>query len=56
MKSKYVVTLLLITQLRASDSFRLALPGYQYSFPRDHFSHLEFQTEWWYYTGNLHTS
>lgn len=36
--------------------FRLALPGYHYEFPRDHFNHPEFQTEWWYYTGNLHAS
>src|SRR5215471_17313277 len=33
--------------------YRLALPGYHYEFPRDHFNHPEFQTEWWYYTGNL---
>lgn len=30
-----------------------ARAGYQYSFPRDHFAHNNFQTEWWYYTGNL---
>ncbi len=36
--------------------YRLALPGYRYEFPRDHFSHPEFQTEWWYYTGNLHSA
>ena len=30
-----------------------ALPGYRYEFPRDHFSHPQYQTEWWYYTGNL---
>lgn len=35
------------------DKFRLALPGYEYSFPRDHRSHPDFQTEWWYYTGHL---
>jgi predicted secreted hydrolase len=35
-------------------AFRLALPGYHYEFPRDHFNHPEFQTEWWYYTGNVH--
>jgi predicted secreted hydrolase len=29
------------------------LPGYRYEFPRDHFNHPGFQTEWWYYTGNL---
>jgi predicted secreted hydrolase len=34
--------------------FRLAVPGYQFQFPRDHFDHPEFRTEWWYYTGNLH--
>ena len=33
--------------------YRKALPGYRYEFPRDHFNHPEFQTEWWYYTGNL---
>ncbi len=36
-------------------AYRLALPGYHYEFPRDHFNHPEFQTEWWYYTGNVHT-
>ena len=34
--------------------FRQAVPGYHYEFPRDHFDHREFRTEWWYYTGNLH--
>jgi predicted secreted hydrolase len=33
--------------------YRQALPGYRYEFPRDHFDHPEFQTEWWYYTGNV---
>ena len=40
--------------LQAASSYREALPGYVYSFPKDHFNHPEFQTEWWYYTGNLH--
>jgi len=35
--------------------FRLATPGYQYTFPRDHGSHDDFRTEWWYYTGHLAT-
>ncbi len=34
-------------------AYRTALPGYRYEFPRDHFEHPEFRTEWWYYTGNL---
>jgi predicted secreted hydrolase len=38
-----------------SAQFRAALPGYHYVFPRDYFSHPAFQTEWWYYTGNLRT-
>lgn len=62
MKSRSAPSLALIFAL-ALDLFgangtpyRLALPGYQYQFPRDHFSHPDFQTEWWYYTGNLHTA
>ncbi len=39
--------------LWAAPVFRQALPGYHYQFPRDHFNHPEFATEWWYYTGNL---
>lgn len=37
----------------ARDGYRLALPHYRFEFPRDHFNHPDFQTEWWYYTGNL---
>ena len=33
--------------------YQQALPGYQYEFPRDHFNHPDYKTEWWYYTGNL---
>jgi predicted secreted hydrolase len=43
--------LLLLQPLLAQ--YRTALPGYRYEFPRDHFNHREFQTEWWYYTGNV---
>lgn len=35
--------------------FRLATEGYRYEFPRDHGSHNQFRTEWWYYTGTLAT-
>lgn len=37
----------------AASGFRPALPGYAFQFPRDHGSHPEYQTEWWYYTGHL---
>ena len=33
--------------------WQVAKPGYRYQFPRDHFNHPAFRTEWWYYTGNL---
>ena len=33
--------------------YRQAVPGSRFHFPRDHFDHPEFQTEWWYYTGNV---
>lgn len=31
--------------------FSPAKPGYAYIFPRDHGSHAQFQTEWWYLQG-----
>jgi predicted secreted hydrolase len=49
------LALFFIAALAAAAEYRLALPGYRYQFPRDHFDHPEFQTEWWYYTGNVHT-
>ena len=36
-------------------AFQPALPGYDFSFPRDHGTHDEYKTEWWYYTGHLET-
>ena len=33
--------------------WREALPGYRFDFPRDHFDHPDYRTEWWYYTGNV---
>ena len=41
--------------LLALQQFQPALPGYDYSFPRDHGTHDEYKTEWWYYTGHLDT-
>ncbi len=35
--------------------FARAAPGRLFSFPADFGAHPEFQTEWWYYTGNLIT-
>lgn len=44
-----------LTPQRASAQYKVALPGYRFEFPRDNFSHPDFQTEWWYTTGNLST-
>jgi predicted secreted hydrolase len=37
----------------AAQSWTAPRADYPYAFPRDHFAHNDFQTEWWYYTGNL---
>jgi predicted secreted hydrolase len=42
-----------VVAVSASAQYKEALPGYRYTFPRDHFDHPDFQTEWWYYTGNV---
>jgi predicted secreted hydrolase len=62
-KSRVIVASLLAAQFlftfathaaTATESqYSVALPGYRYEFPRDHFDHSGYQTEWWYYTGNV---
>jgi len=49
--SALAVALLIFNPLAAQ--YRTAVPGYRFEFPRDYFDHPDFQTEWWYYTGNL---
>ncbi len=39
--------------LRDPEGWRLAVPGWLYDFPRDHFAHRDYKTEWWYFTGHL---
>jgi predicted secreted hydrolase len=54
MRSKLACLVGFVLMVPASASqYRVALPGYRYEFPHDHFSHPDFQTEWWYYTGNV---
>jgi predicted secreted hydrolase len=36
-------------------SLTFAKPGYEWSFPRDHGPHPAYQTEWWYFTGQLYS-
>lgn len=40
-------------QERDEAGFAFAIPGVELAFPRDHGSHPEFKTEWWYLTGHL---
>ena len=52
-----VVILLGCAELaRAGEGWRQALPGWEYQFPRDHFTHDDFRTEWWYATGQVRTA
>lgn len=45
---------LLWPQVIASQEFERAQGGYAWSFPHDHGAHPAYQTEWWYYTGQLY--
>ncbi len=56
MKSKWIALLLLSMGCAAAQEHRIARPGYVFEFPRDYFSHEDYQTEWWYYTGNLRST
>ena len=50
--SCFILGLFFALPLSAAD-WRMALPGWQYGFPRDHHLHPDFKTEWWYFTGRL---
>lgn len=39
----------------SNEQFSRAIDPYEFTFPRDYGPHPGFQTEWWYYTGNLKT-
>jgi predicted secreted hydrolase len=49
------LSLTLLASTLLSQEFKRALPGRIFSFPQDHFSHPEFKTEWWYYSGHLYS-
>ncbi len=56
MKYALFLCLILTTFLHAqttTDGFALPQAGKIFEFPRDHGSHPEFRTEWWYVTGHL---
>jgi predicted secreted hydrolase len=57
MKNSWIVLLLVLaTATLSPQDYKPALPGYMFHFPQDYFSHPDYQTEWWYYTGNLKSS
>ena len=51
--SALVVCLFLGNVCHASEDFLEASGIREFSFPKDHADHPGFQTEWWYYSGNL---
>jgi predicted secreted hydrolase len=46
----------LLAAMPLQAGWKEALPGWKYEFPRDHGSHPDFKTEWWYFTGNLRSA
>jgi predicted secreted hydrolase len=42
-----------LTLVFVAADWKIAEPGWHYEFPRDHHTHADFKTEWWYFTGNL---
>lgn len=55
LRAAVLCSLLHFTLLARAADFKLARPPFEFSFPRDHGSHDEYRTEWWYYTGHLRT-
>jgi predicted secreted hydrolase len=53
MRNKWLALLLLTATCALAQDYEIAQPGYTFAFPRDHFNHEDYQTEWWYYTGNV---
>src|SRR4051812_47933326 len=43
----------MVTASADDRSWLSAEPGWPYAWPKDHVSHAQFKTEWWYFTGNL---
>jgi predicted secreted hydrolase len=56
-KTRWLVGCLAIAAAVQPDfRWREVVPGYRFEFPRDHFDHPDYRTEWWYYTGNVETA
>jgi predicted secreted hydrolase len=46
----------LLEKKSSTGGFTQALEPQTFEFPKDHGPHLDYQTEWWYFTGNLETN
>lgn len=59
MMVKYALVFLLLcaslTPGAQEDAWKKIVPPLEFSFPRDHGSHPDYRTEWWYFTGQLET-
>jgi predicted secreted hydrolase len=53
MRNKWLALVLLTATAAPAQDYKIARPGYTFAFPRDYFNHEDYQTEWWYYTGNV---
>ena len=51
----FIVLLLELFTLAYARDYRDVIGPCDFVFPTDHGAHPDFQTEWWYYTGNLGT-
>ncbi len=53
MRISAIATLVFLQATFVFADWKRALPGWTYEFPRDHYAHPDFKTEWWYFTGHL---
>ena len=42
-----------IVELTQAQDWEYAQPDFEWQFPRDHWAHSGYKTEWWYFTGQL---
>jgi predicted secreted hydrolase len=48
-----ILNAFLMLALALANAFTIATAPYTYHFPRDHFAHDTYRSEWWYFTGHL---
>lgn len=48
-----IVSLVCTALLALGADWQRVEPGREWAFPRDHYAHRDYRTEWWYFTGHL---